>query len=77
MKHKLIANGGSVQEIEELDGVINKDLFKTVYETSPYSQVDVAAAWQKHIDQSISRNLYVQQKDREKIGDIYMYARKQ
>jgi len=64
VRRQILAGAGSIQHIEELDGVINKDLFKTVYEISPYAQVDVAAVWQKYIDQSISRNLYMTQEDR-------------
>ncbi|MBP6085867.1 hypothetical protein KA478_01475 [Patescibacteria group bacterium] len=63
-----------MQHIDALDGVINKQVFKTVYECSPASQVDVAATWQKHVDQAISRNLYVQEHERNNLFDIYMYA---
>ncbi|USN55322.1 MAG: ribonucleoside-diphosphate reductase subunit alpha [Candidatus Peribacteria bacterium] len=74
MKAQIITAGGSVQHIGELDGMINQDVFKTVYETTPYSQVDVAAVWQKYIDQSISRNMYVQESLRDNLFDIYVYA---
>lgn len=77
VRRQILAGAGSIQHIEELDGVINKDLFKTVYEISPYAQVDVAAVWQKYIDQSISRNLYMTQEDRWALADIYLYAWKQ
>lgn len=45
-----------------------------MYECSPSSQVDVASAWQKYVDQAISRNLYVQEHERNNLFDIYMYA---
>ncbi|MBP6256317.1 hypothetical protein KA405_00950 [Patescibacteria group bacterium] len=61
-------------DLEELDGVINKDLFKTAYEYSPIAQVNIAAAWQKHIDQAISRNMYFDESYRETLSDYYTYA---
>ncbi|MEY3197950.1 MAG: hypothetical protein RL023_797 [Candidatus Parcubacteria bacterium] len=74
IKNKIINGNGSIQHIEELDGIIDKNLFKTAYEFSPTAQVDIAAAWQKHIDQGISRNMYFDESLRESIGDYYMYA---
>lgn len=73
-RQQILANQGSVQHIEGVDGAINRQVFKTVYECSPSSQVDVAAAWQKYVDQAISRNLYVQEHERNNLFDIYMYA---
>jgi ribonucleoside-diphosphate reductase alpha chain len=77
IKNKIIANGGSVQHIAELDGHLDKQIFKTVYETTPFSQVDIAAVWQKYIDQSISRNMYIKEELRDNLFDIYVYARQQ
>jgi ribonucleotide reductase alpha subunit len=57
--------------------VIDKSVYKTVYESSPQAQIDIAAARQKHIDQAISRNIYADESYRDKLDDIYMYARKQ
>lgn len=76
MRQQILSHQGSIQHIDALDGVINKLVFKTVYECSPASQVDIAATWQKHVDQAISRNLYVQEHERNNLFDIYMYARK-
>lgn len=74
IKNKIIANGGSIQHIPELDGHLDKQIFKTVYETTPFSQVDIAAVWQKHVDQSISRNMYIKEELRDNLFDIYVYA---
>jgi ribonucleoside-diphosphate reductase alpha chain len=74
MKNSIINNHGSIQHIKELDGIIDKSLYKTAYEFSPTAQIDIAAAWQKHIDQGISRNMYFDESLRETIGDYYMYA---
>ncbi|MDP2670810.1 MAG: ribonucleoside-diphosphate reductase subunit alpha [bacterium] len=77
IKNKIVANGGSVQLIEEFDGKIEKELFKTAYEYSPIAQINIAAARQKHIDQAISRNMYFDEKYRDTLSDYYMYAREQ
>ncbi len=74
LKNKIIANQGSIQNIEELDGVIDKNLFKTSYETGWKAQIDVVSALQKHLDQSITRNMYIQEESRSEMDDVYMYA---
>jgi ribonucleoside-diphosphate reductase alpha chain len=74
VRQQILANQGSVQHIEGIDGAINRQVFKTVYECSPSSQIDIAAAWQKYVDQAISRNIYVQEHERNNLFDIYMYA---
>lgn len=77
IKNQILSNAWSVQYIDSLDGVIDKSVYKTVYESSPQAQIDIAAARQKHIDQAISRNIYAEESYRDKLDDIYMYARKQ
>jgi len=74
MAKKIISHSGSIQNIEELDGKINKELYKTAYEISPYRQIDIAAAFQKYIDQSVSKSLYIDEELRDKMEDIYLYA---
>lgn len=74
MKEMVVASGGSIQAIEALAEHIDISLFKTVYETSPYAQVDVAAVRQKHVDQAISRNMYMKESLRDQLFDIYVYA---
>lgn len=77
VKNSIVANGGSIQHIEELDNLIDKDLFKTAYEYSPIAQINIAAARQKHIDQAISRNMYFDERYRDTLSDYYLYAREQ
>lgn len=66
-----------MQHITEIEHALKREVFKTVYECSPASQIDVAAVWQKHVDQAISRNIYVKEHERNNLFDIYMYAWKQ
>jgi ribonucleoside-diphosphate reductase alpha chain len=74
IKSKILNGGGSIQHISELDGVVDKDLFKTAYEYSWKSQVDIAATLQQHIDQAISRNMYIKEVERPRMEEIYLYA---
>lgn len=77
IRNKIMNAQGSLQHIDELEGILDRPVFKTVYECSAGSQVDVAAVRQKHVDQAISRNLYVKEHERNNLFDIYMYAWKQ
>jgi ribonucleoside-diphosphate reductase alpha chain len=74
MLEKIKANQGSVQYIDELGGVVDKRLFKTAYEVSPYRQIDIAAAFQEYIDQAVSKSLYIEEDLRDDMENIYMYA---
>ncbi len=77
IKNKILQNQWSVQKLSELSDLLDLDVYKTVYESSPNAQIDIAATWQKYIDQWISRNLYCAENYRDKLDDIYMYARRQ
>jgi len=74
MAQAIKGNNGSVQPIRELDGVIHKDLYKTAYEIHPKRQVDIAAAFQESIDQSVSKSLYIDEQFRDNMEEIYLYA---
>lgn len=65
---------GSVQLIEELDGVIDKEVYKTAYEIHPKRQIDIAAAFQESIDQAVSKSIYIDEQMRSDMPDIYTYA---
>ena len=74
MADTIKANNGSVQHIDELDGVIDKELYKTAYEIHPKRQIDIAAAFQESIDQSVSKSLYIDEQLRDNMEEIYLYA---
>lgn len=74
MARAIKANNGSVLPIKELDGVIDKELYKTAYEIHPKRQIDIAAAFQESVDQSVSKSLYIDEHLRENMEDIYLYA---
>ncbi|MTI87173.1 MAG: ribonucleoside-diphosphate reductase subunit alpha [Balneolaceae bacterium] len=67
-------HNGSVQYIEELEGHINKEVYKTAYEIHPQRQIDIAAAFQESIDQAVSKSIYIDEKLRGDMPEIYLYA---
>jgi ribonucleoside-diphosphate reductase alpha chain len=76
IKTQILAWWGSIQHLTHLSDCIDLGVYKTVYESSYQSQVDISASWQKRIDQSISRNIYVPEHVRDQLDQVYMYARK-
>jgi ribonucleoside-diphosphate reductase alpha chain len=74
MADRIKQHNGSVQVIEELEGVIDKDLYKTAYEIHPRRQIDIAAAFQESIDQAVSKSVYIDDQLRPEMPDIYLYA---
>lgn len=73
VKNKLIAHGGSVQNITELPQDV-KDLFKTVWEISQKSVIEHAAARGCYIDQSQSLNVHIADPSYSKMTSMHFYA---
>jgi ribonucleoside-diphosphate reductase alpha chain len=67
-------NNGSVLNIRELEGVVDKELYKTAYEIHPKRQIDIAAAFQESVDQAVSKSIYIDEQLRSEMEDIYLYA---
>lgn len=64
---------GDVQEIDAIPQHI-KDVYKTSFQLSPYSFIEVAARAQKWVDQAISRNMYLETRNVDDYIDIYTAA---
>ena len=73
MKNKLIAANGSVQDIPEIPAHI-KELYKTVWEISQKSVIDMAADRGAYICQSQSMNLFMQDPNFGKLTSMHFYA---
>ncbi len=73
MKNKLIAANGSVQDIAEIPQDI-KELYKTVWEISQKSIIDMAADRGAYICQSQSMNLFMQDPNFGKMTSMHFYA---
>lgn len=73
MKNKLIMANGSIQNIPEIPQNI-KDLYKTVWEISQKTILDMAADRGAYICQSQSLNVHIQEPNFGKLTSMHFYA---
>lgn len=73
MKNKIIANNGSIQNIDEIPADI-KELYKTVWEIKQRNIIDMAADRGPFICQSQSLNLFVDSPTAGKLTSMHFYA---
>jgi ribonucleoside-diphosphate reductase alpha chain len=73
MKQKIILDGGSIQNIDEIPQDI-KDIFKMVWEMKQKNIIDMAADRGIFVDQSQSMNLFVNNPDFQIITKMHFYA---
>jgi ribonucleoside-diphosphate reductase alpha chain len=73
VKEQILRSQGDIQNIDAIPDSI-KAIYKTSFQLSPYSFLEVAARAQKWIDQSISRNMYLETRDLGDMMDIYYAA---
>jgi ribonucleoside-diphosphate reductase alpha chain len=72
-REAILRSQGDVQNIASIPDSI-KATYKTSFQLSPYAFLEVAARAQKWIDQSISRNMYLETRDLGDMMDIYFAA---
>lgn len=73
VKGKIIENQGNIDSIMEIPENV-RNIYKTSFTTSPYGVIEVAARAQKWIDQSLSRNMYLETRDIDETMKIYTAA---
>ena len=73
VKDDLLINQGDIQNIDAIPQHL-KDVYKTSFQLSPYSFIEVAARAQKWVDQAISRNMYLETRDIDEYEKIYTEA---
>jgi ribonucleoside-diphosphate reductase alpha chain len=73
MKNQLIASNGSIQNIPEIPQNI-KDLYKTVWEISQKSIIEMSADRGAYICQSQSMNVHIQDPNFGKLTSMHFYA---
>jgi ribonucleoside-diphosphate reductase alpha chain len=73
VKEEVLRTQGDVQQIDAIPQHI-KDVYKTSFQLSPYSFIEVAARAQKWVDQAISRNMYLETLNIDDYIDIYTAA---
>jgi ribonucleoside-diphosphate reductase alpha chain len=76
MRNRIIAAEGSIQSISEIPAEI-KALYKTVWEISQKTLIEMAAQRATFICQSQSLNLFLEDPSIGKLSSMYMYAWKQ
>src|SRR5690606_419020 len=72
-REAILRSQGDIQGIEAIPDEV-KAVYKTSFQLSPYSFLEVAARAQKWIDQAISRNMYLETRDLGEMMDIYYGA---
>jgi len=72
-RESILRSQGDIQGIEEIPQDL-KDVYKTSFQLSPFSFLEVAARAQKWIDQAISRNMYLETRDIDDLMAIYSGA---
>jgi ribonucleoside-diphosphate reductase alpha chain len=72
-KETILRSQGDIQNIASIPDSL-KATYKTSFQLSPYSFLEVAARAQKWIDQAISRNMYLETRDLGDMMDIYFAA---
>jgi ribonucleoside-diphosphate reductase alpha chain len=73
IKNKIVANGGSVQMINEIPQEI-RHRYKDVWEISQKTLLDLSSIRNKYVDQSQSLNVYHSDAKYSKISSALMYA---
>lgn len=73
VKDEVLARQGDIQGIDVIPQHI-KDVYKTSFQLSPYSFIEVAARAQKWVDQAISRNMYLETRNIDDYVEIYTEA---
>ncbi|MEK7061778.1 MAG: ribonucleoside-diphosphate reductase subunit alpha [Patescibacteria group bacterium] len=73
VRQEIIERQGDISEIEKIPKII-RDRYKSSFDISPYAFLEIAARAQKWVDQSLSRNMYLQTRVIEEIMDIYKTA---
>ncbi len=73
MKNRIIADNGSVQNIKNIPAEI-KALYKTVWELSQRTIIDMAADRGAYIDQSQSLNIHIQNPTFGKLTSMHFYG---
>ena len=73
VKNKIVELQGDISSIDEIPPHI-REIYKTSFNVSPYAFIEVAARAQKWVDQALSRNMYLEDRDIDRTMDIYTTA---
>lgn len=76
MKYRIMYNRGSIQKIRSIPAYV-KDMFKTIWEISNKTLIDMSADRGRFIDQTQSLNHYMEDSSPENLTKLHLYAWKQ
>ncbi|MCA9356338.1 ribonucleoside-diphosphate reductase subunit alpha [Candidatus Nomurabacteria bacterium] len=72
-RDEIIKHYGDLEPIAQIPEDVKK-LYKTSFAIDPFAFIEVAARAQKWVDQAISRNMYLETRDIDKVMNIYQGA---
>jgi ribonucleoside-diphosphate reductase alpha chain len=72
-REAIIEQQGNIENVPNLPAHL-KEIYKTAFTTSAHAYIEVAARAQKWVDQALSRNMYLEDRDMENMKNIYMSA---
>jgi len=73
VREDLLRHQGDLSQIEDIPAELTK-IYRTSFQLSPYAFLHVAARAQKWIDQAISRNIYLENRDLDGMLELYAKA---
>lgn len=73
VKEEIIERQGDIQNIEGLPQHL-KEIYKTAFTTSAHAYIEVVARAQKWVDQALSRNIYLEDRDMDNMKNVYLTA---
>lgn len=73
VKEQLLVEQGDLTNIDVVPQRL-KDIYKTCFQLSPLTFIEVAARAQKWVDQAISRNMYLESRSIDDMEHVYMEA---
>lgn len=71
IKETIIEEQGDISNIPGVPAYL-KEIYRTAFTTAPYAYIEVAARAQKWVDQALSRNMYIDNRDMDNMKNIYM-----
>jgi ribonucleoside-diphosphate reductase alpha chain len=72
-KDSIVELQGDISSLEEIPKHI-REIYKTAFTVSPEAYLEIAARAQKWVDQALSRNMYLENRDLEGMMNVYLSA---
>ena len=72
-REAIIEHQGNIENVPNLPAHL-REIYKTAFTTSVHAYIEVAARAQKWVDQALSRNIYLEDRDMENMKNVYMTA---